>query len=671
MSAPVDPFSWLEELDDERATGWVRERNAESTQTIATGNGFAELRDEIRQVLDSEDRIPMPSWNGEHLYNLWKDRDHPRGLWRRTTLAGYREPEPDWEVLLDVDALGREEGESWVFQSAILLRPGYQRALVHLSRGGSDANVVREFDLDRREFVADGFHVPEAKTDVSWINADRIYVLTDFGPGSLTSSGYPRTVKELSRGTTLATATRIYEGRPEDVTVFAWHDSTPGFPRDVVGRALDFYRHETYLRSSQGDLLHLDVPDDCDVELHREWLLIRLRSAWTPAGATFPPGTVLIAHLDAYIAGSRDLTVVFEPRPDTSLSYSMWTRNYLILVLLRDVRSVLEIFDPATNTRTPLVDTDFDEGHTDVVDTNSHHTDEFLLSTSGYTTPTTLRYGKVGGRIETLKQEPVHFDTGTVAVRQFFAVSADGTRVPYFVVGDPSAGPGPTLLSGYGGFEISRTPYYSGVIGRGWLSRGGTYVVANIRGGGEYGPDWHRAALRENRPRAYEDFAAVATDLINRGIATRSSLGVEGGSNGGLLTGVMLTSYPELFGAVVSQVPLLDMRRYHELLAGASWIAEYGNPDDEADWAYLQRFSPYHNVHSGRSYPPVLFVTSTRDDRVHPGHARKMVALMRQHGYDVTYYENIEGGHGAASDNGQLAYKWALVFAFLWRHLST
>jgi prolyl oligopeptidase len=302
----------------------------------------------------------------------------------------------------------------------------------------------------------------------------------------------------------------------------------------------------------------------------------------------------------------------------------------------------------------------------DVVDTDADESDEYLLSSTGFLRPGTLAYGTVGGgEPETLKEEPAFFDAGGLSVRQFFATSPDGTRVPYFVVGRDGAGPGPTLLHGYGGFEISQLPGYSGIIGRGWLARGGRYALANIRGGGEYGPAWHRAAMRENRPLAYQDFAAVATDLVARGVTTHDKLAAMGGSNGGLLAGVALTRYPELFGAVVSQVPLLDMRRYHELLAGASWMAEYGDPDDEADWEFLSDYSPYHNVQSGRPYPPALFVTSTRDDRVHPGHARKMVARLHEYGYDVTYYENVEGGHGAAADNAQLAFKWALVLEFL------
>ena len=668
-----DPFRWLEDLGSASATDWVRDHNAHAVAALTSGPRFAALRTEIRQVLDADDRVPLPSWHGGYLYNLWRDAAHPRGLWRRTTLTGYREPEPDWQVLIDLDALAADEGESWVWQDVTFLRPDGRRCLVSLSRGGSDASVVREFDVDQAAFVPGGFTLPEAKSDVAWIDIDRIYVGTDFGPGSLTTSGYPRVVKEWRRGTPPSEATVVFEGEPGDVSVRATHEPSPGFARDLVHRYLDFYRTLRYLRTSAG-LVRIEVPDDALVDTHRAWLLIRLRSAWTVAGSTYPAGALLVTRFDAFVAGERDLTVLFEPDDRTSLTCHAWTRGHLILAVMSDVQSRVEARTPAPGgwRRTVLVDGG-GFAHTDIVDTNPDDSDGYLLASSGFTQPLTLRYGTLGGAEERaeeiLKRGPEFFDATGMTVRQYFATSADGTRVPYFVVGRPRTGPGPTLLSGYGGFEVSRTPNYNGILGRGWLARGGTYVVANIRGGGEYGPAWHRSALRENRPRAYEDFVAVARDLLDRGVTTEDQLGLEGASNGGLLMGVMLTRYPELFGAIVCAVPLLDMRRYHLLLAGASWMAEYGDPDDEADWAYLRGFSPYHNVRSGQLYPPVLFVTSTRDDRVHPGHARKMVARLREYGYDVTYYENVEGGHGAAADNEQMAFKWALVLEFLWRRL--
>ncbi|MCX4470735.1 prolyl oligopeptidase family serine peptidase [Micromonospora sp. NBC_01655] len=667
-----DPYLWLEDLDGPGAAEWVRDRNAETLAALTGGGRFAALRGEIRQVLDSDERIPYPGWCGDHFYYDFRtDASHPRGRWRRTTLDQYRRPEPEWDVLLDLDALAAEEGENWVWDGATVLRPGYERCLVSLSRGGSDAVVVREFDLVGRTFVEDGFTLAEAKSTVCWIDADHIYVATDFGPGSLTISGHPRVARRWRRGTPLSAAEVVFEGQADDVAAHASYDCTPGFERTFLVRDLDFYRRESYLLTREGERLRIDVPDDARWDVHREWLVIGLRSPWTVEGVTHPAGALLAARFDAFLAGGRDLAVLFTPDDRTALGGHAWTRNHLILAILADVRSRLEVLTPdATGWRREPLPGVPESGHSRLVETDPDTGDDYLLASEGFREPATLRLGRVGGTVETLKRAPAFFAGEGLAERQFFATSADGTRVPYFVVGDPDAAGGPTLLTGYGGFEVSLTPHHSGIIGRGWLARGGSYVVANIRGGGEYGPGWHRAALREDRPRAYEDFAAVATDLVARGITTPAWLGIEGGSNGGLLAGVMLTRYPALFGAVVAHVPLLDMRRYHRLLAGASWMAEYGDPDEPADWAYLRRYSPYHNVSGDQPYPPALFVTSTRDDRVHPGHARKMAARLREHGHDVAYYENVEGGHGAAANNAQRAFVWALTLEFLWRNLS-
>jgi prolyl oligopeptidase len=656
-----DPYLWLEDVTGDAALTWVRERNAETVDSLTGSARFAALRDELRQVLDADDRIPYVTRRGSWLYNFWQDASHPRGLWRRTTLSSYRGARPDWEILLDVDALAEAEGENWVWQGASVLHPEYRRALVELSRGGADAVVVREFDLLEQSFVDSGFALPEAKTNVAWIDADRIYVATDFGEGSMTASGYPRIVKEWRRGTPLSEATTLFEGKPDDVSVSGYHDHTDGFERGFIHRNLDFWRSERYLRAAE--LVKIDVPDDAEIDVHREWLLVTTRSPWLD----HPAGALLAIPFEDFLAGQQDLTVLFEPDEHSALSYHCWTRHHLIIATLVDVRTHLEVLTPGTWDRTDLADVP-DLSSADIVGTDPHQSDEYFLDLSGYLQPATLRHGTIGGEVETLKQAPSFFDTTGLFVRQHFAVSLDGTRIPYFVVGPDAAGP--TLLTGYGGYEISLTPGYSGMTGRGWLARGGTYVVANIRGGGEYGPRWHQTAMKADRVRVYQDFAAVATDLVTRGITTPAQLGIQGGSNGGLLMGVMLTRFSSLFGAIVGQVPLLDMLRYHRLLAGASWIAEYGDPDDPTDRPHLLAYSPYHNLHNGRPYPPTLWVTSTRDDRVHPGHARKMTALMRSLNIPVHYYENIEGGHGAAADNEQLAFKWALIYEFLWQTLT-
>ncbi|OLT48587.1 prolyl oligopeptidase [Saccharomonospora sp. CUA-673] len=670
--AADDPHLWLEDVTGDDALEWVHARNAETTATYTERPRFLALRDEIREALDADDRIPYVRRRGEYLYNFWRDAQHPRGLWRRTTLAEYRTATPDWDVLIDVDALAEAEDENWVWQGAAVLRPELDRCLVELSRGGADATVVREFDLRRREFVADGFGLPEAKSSVSWIDADHIYVGTDTGEGSLTDSGYPRVVQRWRRGTPLAEAETVFEGKPDDVSVRAFHDPTEGWERDFVRRNIEFYRSELYLLSG-GRLTRVDVPDDAVASVHREWLLVRTRTPW----GEHPAGALLAARFDEFMAGDRTMTVLFEPDAHTSLDYYAWTRHHLILGTLHDVKTRLRVLTPDGDTwrDEPLAGLP-DVGTVDLVDTEPDADDEFLLEVTGFTQPSSLVRGIVdaagGGEREPLKQAPARFDADGLTTEQHFAVSADGTRIPYFVVRRAGAEPGPTLLGGYGGFEVSQTPYYSAVIGRAWLARGGTYVLANIRGGGEYGPDWHNQAIKEHRHRVYEDFAAVARDLSERDITTPARLGIQGGSNGGLLMGVMLTRYPELFGAIVCQVPLLDMRRYHLLLAGASWMAEYGDPDDPEQWSYIGAYSPYHHVRSGQPYPPLLMLTSTRDDRVHPGHARKMVARLLAEGYspdDVRYYENVEGGHGGAADNAQLAFKSALAYEFLWERL--
>ncbi|RJQ77756.1 S9 family peptidase [Pseudonocardiaceae bacterium YIM PH 21723] len=661
-----DPYLWLEEVTGDDALRWVTERNAASLSDLTSTPRFTALRDEIREALDADTRIPYVRRRGEYLYNFWRDAQRPRGVWRRTTLDSYRTDSPEWDEILDIDALAEAEGENWVWQGATTLYPGYELALVELSRGGADAAVVREFDLRTRQFVADGFTLPEAKSRVDWIDADTVYVGTDFGDGALTTSGYPRIAKRWRRGTPLSEAETVFEGAVEDVSITAYYDPTPGFERHFVHRAIEFYRSERYLLDAAGELRLIEIPEDAKASIDWQWLLVQPRTAW----GEYPAGSLIVIELDAFLAGSREFTVLFTPDAHTSLTGYSWTRSHLVITVLTDVRTSLHVLTPGEGWARTSLPAGEPLDVPGIVGTDPLHSEEYLLDSDGFTRPSTLSRGEIGGDLEPLKQAPEMFDASGLEVEQYFATSADGTRVPYFVVRPRGARNNPTLLTGYGGFQHSQRPYYSSIIGRGWLARGGSYVLANIRGGGEYGPEWHTQALKENRLRAYEDFAAVAKDLVERGITTPERLGVRGGSNGGLLTGVMLTRYPELFGAVVSEVPLLDMRRYHLLLAGASWMAEYGDPDQPDQWAYLREYSPYHNIDPLRSYPPVFITTSTRDDRVHPGHARKMVARLLENGHDVRYFENIEGGHGGASNNEQHAHHWALTFEFLWRHLA-
>jgi prolyl oligopeptidase len=662
----ADPHLWLEDITGDDALQWVEAHN-EPTLADLGGERFEKMRAEALEILDTDSRIPYVRRRGEYLYNFWRDATNPRGLWRRTTLESYRTADPDWDVLLDVDALAAEDDENWVWAGADVIEPDLTLALIGLSRGGSDASVVREFDMRTRQFVAGGFELPEAKTDVTWQDADTVIVGTDFGPGSLTESGYPRITKRWKRGEPLAEAVELFAGEVSDVSVGGGFDPTPGFERLLVSRAFDFFNSERY-ELRDGELIKIDVPTDAGTSIHREWLLIRPRSDWTVGSTTHPPGSLLAAKYDEFLSGTVNLTVVFEPDEHTSLESYTWTRDRLILVTLVDVSSRLELVTPGTWQREPIRGVP-PNTNTVIVDADEYG-DEIFLDSSGFDTPSRLLWGRVGEEVVEVKSAPAFFDASDIEVAQHFVASADGTMIPYFVVGHRnSSGPGKTLLGGYGGFENSSVPGYGGVLGRLWLTRGGTYVLANIRGGGEYGPRWHTQAMREGRHLVDEDFAAVARDLVDRGITTVDQLGAQGGSNGGLLMGIMLTKYPELFSALVCSVPLLDMKRYHLLLAGASWVAEYGDPDNPDDWEFISKYSPYQHVSADRRYPPVLITTSTRDDRVHPGHARKMTAALEAAGQPVQYYENVEGGHAGAADNAQTAFRSALIYEFLHRTL--
>jgi prolyl oligopeptidase len=662
-----DPYLWLEDVTAEEALDWVRARN-EPTLAEFRDAQFERMRTEALEVLDTDARIPYVVRRGEYLYNFWRDAANPRGLWRRTTLDSYRTDSPDWDVLIDVDELGRADDEKWVWAGATVIEPEFTRALINLSPGGSDAAIVREFDMETREFINDGFELPEAKSQIGWEGPDTVLVGTDFGDDSLTESGYPRIVKRWHRGTPLSDAETIFEGAHTDVSATGYADRTPRFERTFVGRSLDFWNRERWeLRGSE--LLRIDVPTDLSsMVIHREWLLIDLRTDWSVGATTYRAGSLLAVNYDEFLSGTRELRIIFEPDEHTCLHQYAWTRDRLLLITLADVASRVEIVTPGSWQREPV--SGIPAATNTAIVAADDTGDEFFLDSSGFDNPSRLLRGTDSGTMEQIKSAPAFFDAENLDVQQYFATSDDGTSIPYFVVRPRGAnGPGPTLLGGYGGFETSLTPGYSGVVGRLWLSRGGTYALANIRGGGEYGPGWHTQAMREGRHKVAEDFAAVATDLVSRGITTVNQLGAQGGSNGGLLMGIMLTKYHEKFGALVCDVPLLDMKRYHLLLAGASWVAEYGDPDNPDDWEFISEYSPYQNISTARDYPPVLMTTSTRDDRVHPGHARKMTAALQAAGRRVWYYENIEGGHAGAADNEQIAFKSALSYSFLWRTL--
>ena len=664
----ADPYEWLEEVHGDRALDWVRERNAVTLAEIESAPGYGELHTRLSTIFNARERIPYVGKHGKHLYNFWRDEAHPRGIWRRTSLDQYRLAEPQWETVLDLDALARNEGENWVWAGAHFLPPEGERCLLSLSRGGGDATVVREFDTAAASFVEGGFALPEAKSDVGWIDIDTLFVGTDTGPGSMTSSGYPRVVREWRRGSALADAGIVYEALEDDLSASAYKVFTPDHAYQFVQRQITFYSNELFLRED-AKLRRIDKPADANAYTVRGQLLIELRSDWNTNGCNYPQGALLAIDLALFLEGGRHFEVLFTPSATRSLDAVAMTHSALLLTELDNVTSritELRYEQGSWTRRTVEVPA---ASSLDVAPLDRHASDEYFLSVNEFLTPTSLYLGQAGSDERALlKALPAFFDASRFQVTQHHARSADGTQVPYFVVmarGAVCDGTQPTLLYGYGGFEISLKPAYSAVTGAAWLEQGGVYVLANIRGGGEFGPAWHQAALKQHRQRAFDDFIAVAEDVIERRITSARYLGIMGGSNGGLLVGAVMVQRPELFKAVVCQVPLLDMRRYHRLLAGASWMGEYGDPELDAEWDYLARYSPYHNVVPGKRYPRVLFTTSTRDDRVHPAHARKMVARMQEQGHDVLYWENTEGGHAGAADNAQQARMWALTYTFL------
>jgi len=673
--APADdPYLWLEDVAGAKPLEWVEARNKISLAELTAAPAYQPLYDRLLAIYDSKARIPAVKKRGAFYYNFWQDAEHPRGLWRRTSPDEYRKENPAWETVLDLDALARDEKENWIWKGAEALYPHYDRYLLSLSRGGGDAVVIREFDLPTKSFVRDNaFNLPEAKSDVAWIDRDTIYVGTDFGAGSLTASGYPRIVKKWRRGTALADAPTVLAGENADVAVGAYVVDEPGFHREFIRRAITFYTSETYLHDA-GKLTKLDLPLDAQPGTYRDQITVELRTAWTTGGRTYPAGALLAMDYARFLKGERDFALLFTPTARSSLAGTSATRHHLIVNELDHVRNRLYTLTLRSDggwQRTPLAAPAF--GSVSAVAVDGDESDDFFLEVTDFLTPSTLAFGTVGrDERTTLKQLPAFFNAAGLEISQHEAVSKDGTRVPYFMVarqGVALDGKNPTLLYGYGGFEVSMTPTYSAGIGAAWLEQGGVYVLANIRGGGEFGPSWHQAALKANRQRAYDDFAAIAEDLIARKVTAPAHLGIMGGSNGGLLMGVMLTQRPELFGAVVCQVPLLDMQRYHLLLAGASWMGEYGNPEVPAEWDFIRHYSPYQNAVADKKYPRTLFMTSTRDDRVHPGHARKMAAKLEAQGHDLLYYENTEGGHGGAANNAQRARMTALAFTFLSKQL--
>lgn len=665
-----DPYLWLEEVDGAKPLAWVEKQNAGTLKVLEAVPEFEPIHARNLEILNSSARIPSVTIRGTYLYNFWQDADHVRGLWRRTSLDEYRKSDPAWETVLNLDILAAAEDENWVWKGVSCLPPASRQCMVSLSRGGGDATVKREFDTRAKAFIKDGFSLPEAKSQVNWRDANSLWVGTDFGEGSLTTSGYPRTARLWHRGTPLAETQVIFEGKEEDVSSRAFSIHTAEGRYDLVVRTPAFFRGENFIRLGER-LVKLDLPEDANLQgLFKDQMLVSLRTDWTIGDSTYPQDALLAIDLDQFLQGSRDFQILFEPSERISLGQVSTTRDSLLLTTLDNVRGRLY--------RLTLAEENWSREEIPLpglgrvrITASSNDSEIWFYSYTDFLTPSSL-FLVAEEKSEQVKSMPAFFNTDGMEVAQREAISRDGTKIPYFLItpkGFQANGKSPALLYGYGGFEIPMTPRYSAIVGTAWLERGGVYALANIRGGGEFGPRWHQAALRANRHKAFEDFIAVGEALVATGVTSREHLGIMGGSNGGLLVGASFTQRPDLFKAVVCQVPLLDMRRYNKLLAGASWMAEYGNPDEPKDWAFIKTWSPYQNVKEDIDYPRVFFRTSTRDDRVHPGHARKMVARMLSMDHPVYYYENTEGGHAGAANNNQRGYATALDFAYLWMML--
>jgi len=672
LAAPDDdPWLWLEEVEGERALAWVAAQNAATFARLADARFEAE-REAVRAVLDRPDKLPFVTRRGAWLFNFWQDAAQPRGLWRRTTLESYRSAAPGWEVLLDLDALSRAEGEDWVWQGADTLPGSHDIAMLRLSRGGGDAVVLREFSLTDRCFVQGGFALPESKGSTDWLDRDTLLLSSALGEGMATRSGYARTVRLWARGTDPLEAPVIFSC--DEAHLGAWGGVDRETPdRLVFTDQIGFFESTVHLGGREGAERRIDLPEDASGQWQHGWLAVRPRSPWTTGGTTHPADTLLGIRLDAFLAGGRDFRVLFTPADRRALQGFFWCAGRLVLSVLDELRPVFTVLTPGEGEwgaaelaglpRTgvaslwPLDAEPEESDGTLLAQVEDPVTPPALMLTNtGLSTPVPLR-----------RSSPTYNSAGLVVTRHE-AVSTDGERIPYVQTGSAGeTGEAPVHLSGYGGFRVSRLPTYQGMQGKLWLERGGTTVVANIRGGGEFGTRWHEAGRRERKRLSHDDFAAVAADLVRRGVTRPGRIAAEGGSNGGLLIANMLTRYPERFGALFCTIPLIDMRRYSRLLAGASWIAEYGDPSVPEDWAFLQHVSAYHLAEPGRPYPPILLATTRRDDRVHPGHARKMAAKLQAMGYPALFHEPAAGGHGYGKDNAEVAGFAALGAAFLRR----
>lgn len=660
-----DPFLKLEDIRSDESMAWVKNENQQSTSHLKSNPAFSSLKNSIKDILASKEKIPSVTIVDDYAYNHWTDEANPRGLWRRAKVSEISKKQPQWDILIDIDALGKAENESWVLKRTEVLKTDYSRALIFLSRKGKDATVMREFDLNKKSFVTNGFTLPEAKMTVTWFNKDTLLVGTDFGSDSKTDSGYPRFIKALKRNQGLADARLVLETPVKNMGLWTWtiHDGKSSYT--LVNDRISFFESDSYLVSADLTVTKLPIPKDSDIEgIFKNELYYLTKSELKTGKKKFQSGSLLKFSIAAALSNPTvEPDTVFVSNPNQIYSSISFSKSKRWLTILNQVNpNVFELTEKGQLAPLELPSV----GNSSLM-TTADNSDQIFVTYSNFNQPTTL-YSFENDKMTKIRSLPAFFSADRVFVAQRWAVSKDGTKIPYYIVRDKKQidnSKNPTLLYAYGGFEIAMQPNYSGVMGKAWLESGGTYVLANIRGGGEFGPSWHQSALKLNRQRAFDDFFAVAEDLIKTKVTSPNHLGIMGGSNGGLLMGVALTQRPDLFGAIVCEVPLLDMSRYHLLLAGASWVAEYGSPEVPTERDYILKYSPYQNVKATEKYPEIFITTSTEDDRVHPGHARKMAAKLKSLGKPYRYYENTEGGHGRTADLNQAAEYLAMQYIFL------
>ena len=668
-----DPYLWMEEIEGTRAMDWAKAQNGKTLPVLQGDKRYADLEAKALAILNAKDRVPGVSFAGDgSLRNFWQDADHVRGLWRKTSLESYRTADPAWETILDVDALSKAEGANWVFKGASCLPPQDTRCLVTLSDGGKDAVTVREFDTTTKSFVPGGFVLTEGKQNYTWLDKDTLLVAREWKPGELTKSGYAYVLKTLKRGQTLDQAVEVFRGVDTDVSVspFVLRDADGKAVAVMAHRGVTFFESETYLIEGAKPV-KLDLPLKSSIQGYvAGQMVVLMEQDWKG----FKTGDLISFDLAKLKASPETAvaTLVLRPTAKQSVEQVTTTRTKLVVGLLDNVKGAARVLTHGAKGWTSQT-LDLPANSAIGLGSTAETDERLFVTVTGYLAPSTYWLADAGTlKLEQVKASPARFDASTHVVEQFEATSTDGTKIPYFVVrpkGIKYDGKAPTLLYAYGGFQVPMTPGYSGVMGKLWLERGGTYVVANIRGGGEFGPAWHEAGLKANRQKVYDDFFAVSQDLITRKITSPRHLGIMGGSNGGLLMGVALTQRPELYNAIVVQVPLFDMIRYSQIGAGASWVGEYGDPAIPSERAVIAKYDPYSNLKAGQKYPEVFIETSTKDDRVHPAHARKAAARLEELGYPVLYYENIDGGHAASANLAETARRQALEYVYLSKKL--